>query len=284
MTLRDIYRDIVSRLNVKDFDQEYYFLDGVEAINDAIASLRVQYVENNRADLLSETHQLFFSFNDTLYPYLGSADLPKPLISTPNIERAVINGITWVTTNVVGQGEFPKGTLAQLGNRLVKSVQDITSNDQVGAFKQHEFRNFRNGNCVKYWAGDVIKSPDGNYYKVLEYFYNNGEQDFADSARFEQVYWVDADCSPYTIASFYNPKRISELKYVPHEFPAFTIWQNKVYVTQSPQQFTLTYVPEWQKVEDLNAQLNLPPDMLGQIKQLALEALQSKIPILNEQR
>lgn len=284
MLMRDIFRDVTSRLNVKDFDQEYYYLDGIQAINDAIASLRVQYVNAGRGDILAETHTLTTTTYSQSYPDFVEIQLPKPVIDTPNIELAIIRGITWVTENEIGDSVFPKFTFATSGNTLYQAIVDITNVSQTETFDAHKFRNFKTENNLTYNVGDVIKSTVGNYYRVLEDFNNDSQQDFANSARFQQVYWMKYDISPYTIASFYNAKRLSELNYVPKEFPTFTVIGKVAHVSQSPTKFTLTYVPEWEYVEDLDEEIKLPPDMLAAVKEQAIGALQNKIGVINEQR
>lgn len=282
MTLRDIFRDVVSRLNIKDFDQEMYYLDVVQAINDAIATQRVQYVMGGRGEFLSVTEDVEFTYGDTFYPEFAYGTLSSPLLDTPNIEQAILNGVAWETDNVVGEDSFDVGDFAVKDRKLYECVSPAGVSD-TQTFEPSAFRNFREDDRLHYKVGDVIQN-DGQFYEVQEDFKNINGQDFADSARFLPVYWRLSKRSAYTVASFYNVRRISELNYVPTEFPAFTVRGNMIYASKNVPVFTITYVPEWQKVEDLDDELNLPPDMLGPIKQQAMESLQNKIGVTNEQR
>jgi hypothetical protein len=59
----------------------------------------------------------------------------------------------------------------------------------------------------------------------------------------------------------------------------YTINKNKIYVSPNINQFVLTYIPKWEQVDELDAEVDIPEYMVSSVKSAAVRKLAIKLQI-----
>ena len=292
MILRPIYSDIISKINQSVQRDEILSTDIIRAINDAISVIRIDYVGRGLGQSFAITEQYYFSMRDMNYPFLHATELESTPMKTAPITNSIQNLMGFVTDDEL---QDASATYA-LGATTVKQddtngvfrayqcVKGFTSTNTFDlTFTKEQIRQYRSNNGLKYSTGDVIY--DGtSYWKLTADLTNNQAYTFVASGagagqiNATQVYWLDigeAAINPVYIEF----DRIQELRLMSrNNFFGYTIKDNILYGTPNIQRFTISYVPEWTYVDDLDADVRITADMIPKIKQAALASLAIKLP------
>jgi hypothetical protein len=295
ITLDAIYRDIVSKINQGSKDDELTRTDILNAINDAAASLRNDYVSSGLGQSFSITDSITSIARDATYPFLYVGTLTKELIKRVAISKGIINMTAYYTntellneaqTAVVGATAF-KNTATEFSlYRCVKSF--TTTNTYTATFDKSKLRQWRSQNGLKYLDGDVV-FDGSNYWRIGQNFTNDQPYTFTEpdgsflsspgpgEIQATKMYWIyegDATTNPV----FFEFDRVNELRLLNRDgFRAYTVKDNKIYTTAGVQKFNITYVPEWTYIDDLTVSVRIPFELIEPIKQRALAALSIKL-------
>lgn len=273
MTFGDIYREVRNRIGA---DQErYYFNDVVDAINDAISDLRIEYIRRGLGNEFVHTQKVEETVEDEQYPFLEAADLDYPLLRALPIDRTVRQSVVF-KSGLTLENEpqsFSKGELVVKGDELYEAVNDISNlNTYDLTFSLHEeVRTYFPGNGLYYKEGDLVRSEEG-YYRTTQDYYNVAPVGIEDAGAFEKLYWQRVG-SGYVEGRYVPFERLHTLRLeLVNSFP-FSIVEDKVYVRFKHRPFTISYIPEWERISDLQAKVNLPDAMLSDIQIHVLQSL-----------
>lgn len=291
ITLEPIYRDIVSRFNNGDRENELTRTDILNAINDAIVTLRNDYVTAGFGQSFAITDSITALARDTVYPFLYVATLSKELLKRSSVSKSVINVALYRTaTEITNTNQSAtvdtlafKNTAGEF--KLYKCVKTFSStNTFTRTFAKEKLRQWRSANGLKYAAGDVIF--DGtSYWRLASELVNDQAYTFVESGagagqiNAEQVYWMEQG-DPTVNPVFFEFDRINELKLLNRDgYFGYTIKDNKIYGTSAVPKITITYVPEWEYIDDLDTSLRLPFEFTEPIKSRAIATLATKLQL-----
>jgi hypothetical protein len=285
MTLDVVFRDVMSMLNQQRITSEQvYPADVYNAINDVISGMMVSATEQRRNELYAVTETLTGLTTDTDYPFLVSKALTRSLIQSANPTRAVIRANVSEAESALANAiaTVSAGAIRVKGDKRYKCLNSFSGiNTFEKTFTGSDFRFFSNMNGATFAPGDVIYRS-GIYWRVLESFVNDTEQTFSEGARFEQVYWVELG-DAYKTASVLSPHRINELKLygINNQYGsgAVCVIDDKLYTTPNNKNVTISYIPEWVKVVDPSAQLNVPEEWLTDIKMQSARRVALKLGV-----
>lgn len=284
ITLGDLYRDINSFLSQQNINSERILhKDVVDSINDAIAVLRVEYVNRGKGQEFLQTEDLTSFSSDSSYPYLNQTTLTYSIERTLPIGKVVQSSVFHKTTNTIQDSSqtFNKGDVAIKGDSLYKCVESFTNvNSYDNIFDQGSVRNFYANNGFEYKAGDVVyNQSDGTYWKCDTDYTNDSDTSIDSTGNFSKLYWKKIGDAYYEArpVSFNNLHELKLKRSLNTTYP-FSIEDNKVYVYGNLP-LTISYVPEWQKVETLSSNLNIPGTMEDSIKRKSIDLLSKKIGV-----
>lgn len=279
MKLSTIFRDVNSLLSTNnEWNEQLYSTDTINAINDAIRSQRFEYITNGMGYEFSETEMFYTSIEDFDYPFVRTAfELEKPLFRSLPIQQTILTS-SFVKSDTPVKDEpqtFSKGDFVVKGSRLYEVVDDVDSQNVYDlTFKISQVRRPIKGATTK--QGEVFFDGE-SYYKANEEYEFVGEEDLTNVASFDELFLRDAG-GAYVDAMYVPFRCIHQLKLsesISDSYP-FTIKDDVIYTSVDKTPFTITYIPEWQQVTDLNAELHIPDTMIGPVKQQAIQTLSIK--------
>lgn len=315
MKLSVLYRDVVSALDAPE--DKILFKDVTNAINEAISSLRVEYIQNGQGFEFTETDRVYATVDDIEYPFAKYAELDYNIMRSLPIQWTVKQSMFSKTDKFIQNKPqtWTKGDLAIKGNNLYKCVESVDGVNTFNyTFKPSSIRSWSKNNKFEFVQGDVVY--DGSsYYIATEDYVNNENEGIADAGleppvvsdptltssnvtataftvnftqatsseeenSFEKLYWMLIGDAYYE-ARYVPFDQIHQLKlsgFTRNHFP-FTIKENKIYTTVTALPFTITYIPEWEYVEDLDTDLDIPDSFIQPVKQNAIQQLGFKLNI-----
>jgi hypothetical protein len=287
MTLDSIYRDVNSKLSVQhEYEEKFYSLDTIKAINDAISAVRLEAAQNRVAEQIAVTQVINNFTLSANHPYLVEATLSASIINTVDPMSAILQADYWVTANTLDSG-FTSATVGDrrnIGRKLYQCVETYAGvNAQTRIFDGNKLRYFAPNDNATYLVGDIIHNG-GSYWKVLENFANTTTQTFEEGARFEKQFWVFVG-NAFGPTSVYTFERISQMKLLSEDDCTGTrgvaVKKDKVYCSPNVPKLTITYVPEWTFINNLDTNLDIPSEWLPEIKQRAVQTMLMKIQPAN---
>jgi len=284
MKLDTIYRDIYSRLALEGVEHNISYLDIIRSINDSIRQLRLDYVLNGMGQIFSTTETVYYTLKDMDYPFMGYFNLSNPLMRTGPISSTVLAANAWVTSKNIpnGPSDGQVGDLANKGDKLYKCVTDFTGiNTYDKVFNVGRIRNYNTKNGLKYKKGDVVLDNNTrDYYRCVEDFTANTDISIENISEFEKLYWYEVGSS-YKPVVYYPINELRQLKIFDRYDTSygFTIVDDKVYISPHPSRFSITYIPEWEEVEDKDEELKIPDFIIPGVKSQTLANLGSKIGV-----
>lgn len=279
MKLEELYRDIYSRSGLQGHDHSIYRDDIVKAINDAVRHLRIEYVRNGTASAFADTETLTSFEEDTDYPFLVSDELSSALLDEVPEHLSIIASTSYITDNEIEDTEqdFDEGVLAFKDNVLYKAVDDIEQlNTYERTFDTRKTRTYSSNNGLSYKKGEVVyDNQSKNYYRVTDDFVaKSGEEEL------EQLYWRKVGtANKYTTHYPFSGLRDLTIFQSLEEPQGFTIKEKKVYATPSIKKLSLSYVPRWSEVEQMEEDVNIPDFMVSQVKALVLQQITQTLGI-----
>jgi hypothetical protein len=296
MVLRDLYSDIISTLNFKDVNKSPYYYDVVKAINDAIRTQRIEYIQNGMGGDFYLTQTFYFSIKDQSFPFLNWSQLDNEIINDVPIELALINAFAYRTKNKLTNTvtSYNKGDIAIKDGKTYKCIESYSDlNTYSKIFRNREVKNYYKNNGLNYKAGDIIYDVElESYYKAL-YDYEAGNTNAENSvvevddgqggttteSVFEKLYWREIG-NAYYQASYYPFSKIHQMRLFENSGSyVYTINKNKIYVSPNINQFVLTYIPKWEQVDELDAEVDIPEYMVSSVKSAAVRKLAIKLQI-----
>jgi hypothetical protein len=278
MTLDSIYRSINSLLTSRNVNVErIVHKDIINAINDAIASKRLEYIANGLGDQFSITERIFVLTKDQEYPFLYSYCLDEPILQSLPIQQAVKNTNFFRSSNEIKNEaqSWSKGDLALKDGILYKALSDVDNTNTFDlTFKSTRVRSFVGGSGMNYKTGDLIYDG-GTYYLVNEDVIVTTETEVTD-LNVTELIWQEV-CDGFIDATFVPFSRINELKLKKNiDTVFFTIYNDTIYTTQNTI-CSINYIPEWTYIEKLDDKVNIPDSMVDDIKMMVVQLLISKL-------
>lgn len=285
MTLENIYRDINSKISDVDLDrQQLYHNDIVKAINDAIREIRIEYVKNDRAEDFAVSETLTPTTVDNDYPFLYSTSLTNAVTHAVPISIAVLNSVVSRSNETIPDSvdTFTTGDKKIKGDYLYTAVADgfdVNAFDLV--FEVKQVKNYAVNNELKFFVGDVAYNiSDGTYWRTTSEYTNNQNETISESGAFEQLYWKRVG-DAYLKAIPVEMERIHEQKLHRDlfEYYPFSIQESTFYAKVPSLSYYVSYVPEWTNITDLSTELDIPDQMIPNVKIRALQFLSSKLNV-----
>lgn len=275
ITLDDIYRDVYSQLNVDGTDHEIYSEDIIKAINQVIRSLRAHYVSQGLGGYFSVTETIFAFIDDFNYDFLKAGFLSTQIIRDVPTQIAVLASNVKLTDNELLDEEqtWSEGDVVEYDGNLYEALKDITDENTFGkVFHNKKLRMFYPDNGIKYKNNEIVWNPDEDtYYKVTQNFIaENGEE------HLEEVYWRHIGTAN-TPANVYPMHLLRGIVQHDNERQAFAVAHDKVYVNDSVNQLTITYVPEWEDVTLMDEEVRIPEQLQLEVVQRSVNKLLRKV-------
>jgi hypothetical protein len=275
MKLKDLYRDVYSQLNVHGNEHSISSLDIIKALNQTIRLLRAEYVKNGLAGYFAETEVVQGFYQDYQYEFLSRGTLSKTLIAEVPVEQAILSSNVKITINKIADETqtWKEGDTAEYDGMLYEAVKDITDTNTYGkVFDSKNLRIYYPNNGLKYKAGEIVWNPDTNqYYKVSSGFIATD-----DVENLDEVFWRKIG-NANIVANHYPINLLRNVVLHDNLTQAFSIYNNQVYVNPKVQELTITYVPEWRYIQDLETDVNIPDQMELQVIQQTTNKLLRKV-------
>ncbi len=282
MLLKEIYSDVMSRVNAIKQEHNLFYYDFVNAINDAIVLKRNEYVAAGNGSQIATREALYFTTPDYYYPYVRSVELSSSILKDFPVSKAVISAVAYRHADIANVVKtYAAGQNLKKGLVLYKNDQLITAlNSYTLTYNPKNVRNYKLGNELVYAAGDIIKDIETDYiYSVIAGFTADGTEDApASNANLTRLYWRET--GPSHIMPAFKPfDQIDELVLYSDmsRACAFTIKGTTVYVSDNITFMTIDFVPEWTKVVDLDAEVDIPMSMATAVKLTAFDILRTKL-------
>jgi hypothetical protein len=282
MKFSRIYRAVVSLYPKELLDQFVLTKDILDAINESLANIRVEYVNRGMGQFFSTNETIQFQTDDTYIQY-NSVQLTKPLLPTSPINLAILNlfcanfsrNITNAVTVTATEGE-----IVAIGDSTYICVESHNSVNSVPRkFKSNKIKNYKPGNELTYQQGDVFKDDSG-YWLVNVQFISDGEEIVTEGVNFTKLYWRHLEDKQYYPGSFIEWKRLGEMILFPQPYPAYTVVKDKVYTTRNIVSGQINYVPEWEYVSSLDEDVELPEDAFAKVVTRAKGYIDLRFPNL----
>lgn len=282
MKLKDLYTDIYSRLSLFDVGHGIYAQDIIKAINDAIRQQMIDYVNNDMGQAFAVEQQTYSVIESNEYPYAGYFTLSRPVLQTSPIENAILSAIVWRSSEEIldSPSSANIGDLAIKDNNLYKCIEtfeDLNTYDRT--FQAGNIRNYYRKNGLVYKEGDVVFDAETrDHYRCVEDFKANVDDDIENIPQFEKLYWYKIG-SAQNPAVFYPMDRFREAKIFEDKVDSavFSVRYDRVYVVPVVERVSLTYVPEWEEVVDMDKELKIPGFIIPSVKNDVLNILGAKL-------
>jgi hypothetical protein len=280
ITLNDLYRDINSFFGEKGVnEQEIYRLDTTNVINRLIATLRVEYIQNGLGDEFIEPQTISSFTIDTDYPFLKSADLPKPILRSLPLAMSAKQSMFAKTANTLTTttASWNQGDLVKKADKLYVATEDIPSSNTFAlTFEAKNVRVWTEG--LNYIKGDIV-FEGGSYYRADSNTTKSTGQSIT-SAPFTKVVWRFVG-DAYNQGTSIPFRRLFETKLhsTIYSHHPFSVKDDKVYTPLDTSQMVFYYIPEWEYVEDQDEELNIPDSMITPLKDGAIASLAQKLGI-----
>lgn len=268
MIFGDLYRDVYSQLNVDKLDHEIYRDDIIKTINQVIKRLRAKYVSEGLAGYFTTTETIFSFVEDFNYKFLKIGFLNEQIIQDVPPQIAVLASNVKLTKNqLLNQNQtWSEGDVVEYKDDLYEALKDINDINTYGkVFSNKKLRMYYPNNGLKYKKGEIVWNPDTNeYFQVsLNFIAKDNTEEL------EEVYWRKVGTAN-TPANIYPMHLLRGITQHDNERQAFAIQHDKVYVNDSVEELTITYVPEWTNLTDFDQEVRIP-------QQLELEVIQQSV-------
>jgi hypothetical protein len=286
MTLNEVYRDIHSKLVLSGVNESsILFRDVTKTINDSIREIRNEYLRANNVGDIFSTTEVLVDFDDSLeYPYLKSKQLSKVPLKDFPIEKVFLNATSYATKNqILDENQtFTKKDFATKGDYTYIALRNIenenTYNATVNPFKVKLY--YKNSGLT-YREGDkILDTTNDTYYRIEEDFVANFDTVLSSTVQVTELVWK-LFSTAYKNVVFYPLQRINELRnFGKIDFSTgLSVDKDKLLATKNIKKLIVTYIPEWEDIEDLTQQLDLPDYFIPAIKYRAITILAAKLGI-----
>lgn len=284
MTLDRIYRDVISALNAPK--EHIKQRDVTNLINEVITQIRVEHILNTGGYEFAVTEMIWALIEDFEYPRFYKAKLKRPLLRSLPISQTVKQSLVVDACDEITRkpASFRKGDRAVYKGKTYVATRDIE--DEVTnrlTFSTDRRRTWRINNKTRYRKGDIIEY-EGSFYRVVDDFYNERTYENFQDTPVEEVVWRLEQDSFYQM-SYMEFSRLHEgglTKVIDDHYP-FSIKDNHIYTTFDKTPVTVTYIPEWIFIDDLDQKLDIPDSFYLTIRNRTIDLLVSKLG-LNENR
>ena len=287
--LDDIHRNVVAVLDRQEglSNVEFWHTDVTKAVNRAIAEVREAYTKAGIGQYFVHTQRIYTTVEDLNYPYLRYVTLEKnPLATTPAHLAFYTSNFFRSEDELLDQNQtFEQGRMVFKDDGFAYEALVNISNANTFdlTFKPGRTRLWYPNNDLKFRVGDIIKQASDAYYRCLvdhKNFFNpiplNPEDvTIEDDPAWERLYWRQCG-KAFVTGVYYDFHRLNQLKTIsnPDQFYGFSAVRDRLYVTRNITNFTISYVPEWEYVSDLDEELEIPFELLREVEQLALKLLE----------
>lgn len=282
ITLGAIFRDINSVFSDYSVDQtKIYAKDTTNLINQLISQLRVDHVKNGLGYEFAVTETVYTSLDDLEYPFLKYAELEYPLMRSLPIQWTVRQSVFQTTDNELLDEEqsWNVGDIVFKGKKTYKALTDVTNENTYNlTFAVEGVRNFRVNNGFKFKKGDI--ATDGDMFIRFTEDYVNNQNEPIEQVPADPLVWreIDTTYQEGTQVSFDRLHALKLYKPIFQHYP-FSIREDRVYTPIDNTPMTITYVPEWQYVEDMDDILKIPDSMVKTVKDMTVATLARKFGV-----
>lgn len=286
-SLSNLYRDIVSNFS-SVADGRLRKLDVTNLINQTIADVRTQFIQEGLGKEFLYTETIWATVKHPIeHPFLYRATLDKTLMRGLPIAWTVQHSLFWETENELEDTtqSWSKGDLAIKDDTVYEALEDISSQNTYDlTFEVDNVKNYYNNNGLEYKTGDIVyNQSDGTYWRCTSDYTNNQGQAISGSGNFEQLFWRRVD-DAYQQGSpvKYNDLFQTQLfEFGDNHFP-FSIKEDEFYTPVDNTPITISYIPEWEYVEDFDTELTIPDLIVQPVRNRCIRLLGSKLGIQQE--
>lgn len=276
-----LYRDIVSSLSAPE--GRIRSLDVSNLINQAISDLRIQYIKNGLGNEFTYTETVWVTIDDFDFPYLYYGNLDKNLLRSLPIQWTVRNSVVWKSEDELEDTTqtWSKGDIVIKDRKAYEAVADISSSNTYDlTFEVDNPREYAEG--LKFFTGDIVKE-DGKWWRATQDYTNDQSQTISASGAFEQVYWKLIG-QAYHEATYVPFQRLHEAKLSDNiwEHYPISIREDRLYCTEPNVPITVSYIPEWEYLEDFDADLDIPDAMVNTVKINVVQQLANKLGVKSQ--
>lgn len=280
ITLDYLYRDINSFFGEKGVnEQEIFHLDTVKVINHLIPSLRIEYIQNGLGHEFVEPQTVTGFIKEPDFPFVYSADLPKPILRSLPVAMSVKQSMFPKTPNTLTStfASWEKGDIVKKDSSAYVAVEHVPAINSLNlTFEDTHVRYWTQG--ATYFKDEIVYEND-SFYRLDTPYVNEGVD--IETAPVTKVYWRKIGGAYFkgTALPFNRlyESKLSTLALRDHY--AFAIREEKVYTPVDTPYMVLYYIPEWEPVEDLSEELNIPDSMITPLKQQAISTLAQRLGI-----
>lgn len=275
MKLDTLYRDVYSQLNIDENNNPISSIDVVNAINQSISRVITDYANNGMGHFFSETETINNFIQSPDYPFLQEGTLTKAVLNESRPEIAVLaSNVKLSDKELLDQAmSWDKGDVVEFEGDLYKAVKPIDNQNTFGkVFSSEDVRPFRSNNGLKYNEGDIVYDDiEESYFRVTQDFIAKNDVEFL-----EELFWrLLGTANVY--ANIYPLEDLRNITLHNTQKQAFSIRRNKVFVNENVTGLSITYIPEWTYVEDLEADVDIPYEASALVIQNSVNKLLSKL-------
>jgi len=285
----DIHRNVVAVLDRQEglSNIEYWHTDVTKAINRAVAEIREAYTKAGIGQYFVHTQRIYTTIEDLNYPYLRYVMLEKtPLAVTPAHLAFYTSNFFRSEDELLDRNQtFAEGSIVFKDDGFAYEALTNISNANTFdlTFIPGRTRLWYPNNNLKYRVGDIVKQASDAYYRCLVDHTNTinpiplnpEEVEFDSNPAWERLYWRQCG-KAFVTGVYYDFHRLNQLKTIdnPDQFYGFSVVRDRLYVTRNINNFTISYVPEWEPVSNLDDEIQIPYEMLREVEQLSLKLLE----------
>lgn len=286
MILSRLYRDIVSALDVNG--DQLRKLDVTNLINQTIADVRTQFIQEGLGKEFLYTETIWVTVKDIVeYPFLYKATLDKTLMRGLPIAWTVQQSLFYETEDELEDRSqsWSEGDLAFKNDKVYKALEDISSTNTYDlTFEVDNVKNYYNNNGLEFKTDDIVyNQSDETYWRCTSDYINNQGETIGGSGSFEQLLWrlVDDAYQQGSSVKFNELFQTQLFDFGDNHFP-FTIKEDTFYTPVGNTPITLSYIPEWEYVEDFDTELTIPDLIVQPVRNRCIRLLGSKLGIVAE--
>lgn len=275
-----LHRDIISSLSAPE--DRIRSLDVSNLINQTISDLRVQFIKNGQGNEFTYTETIWVEIEDLDHPYLFYGKLDHNLMRSLPIQWTVRQSVVWKAEDELEDTiqTWSEGDLAIKGDSAYEALDDISSTNTYDlTFEVDNPREYADG--LKYKIDDIVYE-DG-WWRATQDYTNDQGATISGSGAFEELKWRKIG-QAYHEATYVPFQRMHELKLkdsIWGHYP-ISIREDKLYFIQPNTPVTVSYIPEWEYVEDFDADLDIPDSMVNTVKINVVQQLANKLGVKSE--
>lgn len=274
MILKELVQKISSDLTSQGIeDSEIFASEIVDLINQNAEQFRLVDVKGeNNISFYTIEKKFNFTRASLSFPDLYETTISPQPIQELDTEDSVVSSIVYLVKDKLMDKlqTFVKGDFVRKGNHLYECIETFENlNTYNKTFEGQDVIHYRSGMDIN--KDDVLFSPvTGSYYHATSALKPQSKNP-EDEVGLDKLYWVKRGMSyMYGLFVPFDELRTSKLTR-----PAYSIFKGKVY-TNKKTQINLFYVPDYERIEEPDDELDLPNEVIIKVRKTVVQELARK--------